>query len=246
MTSLELAAILLGLLLGGVLKGGTGIGAPFVAIPAIAAVTDIREAIVIMLVPTVVTNIWQAWAFRHELRPLAFLRPMVGAAILGMFLGTWALVVVPVSALSLLLCAIIVLYIGFRLSRPAWVLSRQRADALALPVGAAAGLLQGAAGLSGPVSVTFLSAMRLPRPQFAGSMATLFLASTLAQAVALWWAGLLEPRLLGQSVLALLPIAIGMALGAWSARFVSPETFQRLILAILAILALKLLWDGLA
>lgn len=245
MDILEAAAIILSLVLGGMIKGATGIGAPFVAIPAIATVTDIRQAIIIMLAPTIVTNLWQSWAFRGAVRELTFLRPMVIATIAGMFAGTWALVWVPIRLLSLLLGVVILLFIGVRLARPLWALSREKARQWAIPVGAFAGALQGAAGLSGPVSVTFLSSMKLSREQFAGSMSLVFLVSTLAQVAALAWAGLLEGHLLFWSLAALVPMALGMGIGSWSARFISPVFFQRLILVILAALAGKLFFDAL-
>src|SRR3546814_9616634 len=58
---------------------------------------------------------------------------------------------------------ILFLYIGFRLAHPDWVLELGVATRLAAPAGFVGGVLQGAAGISAPISITFLNAMRIDR-----------------------------------------------------------------------------------
>ena len=52
-----LVAICLGL--GGILKGATGAGAPVLAVPALVLMFDVHFAILIMIVPNIVTNSFQ-------------------------------------------------------------------------------------------------------------------------------------------------------------------------------------------
>lgn len=47
------AAVAFCLLLGGILKGATGAGAPLLAVPAIALLFDVPFAIVVMVIPDV-------------------------------------------------------------------------------------------------------------------------------------------------------------------------------------------------
>ena len=59
------------LALGGTLKGATGMGAPLIAIPVMTALFDVRLAVVVMLLPSLYTNLWQLWIFRaHHPGPL--------------------------------------------------------------------------------------------------------------------------------------------------------------------------------
>ena len=48
---------------GGILKGATGVGAPLIAIPALALIFDVPTAIAIFSIPNLLTNALQAWRF---------------------------------------------------------------------------------------------------------------------------------------------------------------------------------------
>ena len=56
---LIIIAVLVAFALGGILKGATGAGAPIITIPVIAAFYDVRIAVIIMVVPNLLTNIGQ-------------------------------------------------------------------------------------------------------------------------------------------------------------------------------------------
>jgi len=57
--TITIIAILIAFALGGILKGATGAGAPIVTIPVIAAFYDVRVAVIIMVIPNLLTNIGQ-------------------------------------------------------------------------------------------------------------------------------------------------------------------------------------------
>ena len=241
----DLLAIAAGLLLGGVLKGATGAGAPILAILLIALYHDVPTAVAVFVVPNILSNIWQSWQYRRERLPAPFSVPFALAGALGAALGTWLLAALPGSALSTLVAVVVLAYVGFRLARPDWRLEYARAVPAAAPLGLLAGVLQGASGISAPVSITFLNAMRLERLAFVATISVFFLAMGLVQLPAMLALGLMTPTLLGASLLAMLPLFAGMPLGAWLARRVSRSAFDRVILALLAIMALKLILEAL-
>ncbi len=237
----EIVLVALALAGGGILKGATGAGAPILAVPVLVLLFDVHFAILVMLVPNVLTNAWQAWKFRTHLPETSFLLPLLGGGLLGILIGTWTLASLSSDALSVLVALAVFGYIALRLARPSWSLSMPLATRLALPAGALAGFLQGASGLSAPASITFLNAMRLERPRFIATISTFFATFTTVQIVSLGYAGLLETQGLVFSAFALIPITAAMPLGARLARAFRPETFDRLILGLLAIVALRLL-----
>ena len=243
MTSFEIAIIIFCLIAGGVLKGATGAGAPILAVPAISVIADVRFAIVVVLVTGIVTNVWQAWAYRDRVRTLPFLVPYLAAAALGMVAGTVALAYPPVTVLTLALCVALVVYIVLRLARPDWQLSIEQGAGLAVPAGLAAGTLQGASGLSGPAALTYLSALRLGREGFAGTISLLFLVMGLIQLPSLVAVGLLDWPGLGLSVLAVIPVAVGMTIGTRIGKAISPVAFDRAVLVVIGLLAVKLIFD---
>lgn len=243
MLDAEYLYIALGFAVGGILKGATGAGAPIVAIPIIALYFDVPMAIAVFVMPNLVSNSLQIWTHRATRVPAAFLVPFAGAGVLGAGLGTLILASVPTDALKLAVAVAVVAYIVFRLFRPDWRLEMETAQKVAAPVGLVAGVLQGASGISAPVSITFLNAMRLPRHSFIFTISIFFLTMLLVQVPMLAGYGFLTPeRLLigGASTLVLLGF---MPVGAFFGRLVSPETFNRIILVLLAMLAVRLFWD---
>lgn len=242
----SILAILLALALGGLLKGATGAGTPVVAVPVMAAFFDVRLAVVIMVTPNLVTNLWQWHSFRHHTLPGGFGLALSLAGALGALLGTALLATAPVRLLSLLVAAAVLAYISLRVLKPHFRLAFEHARRIVWPVGVAGGVLQGAVGISAPISVTFLNAMRLERPQFICTISLFFIAMSVVQIPTLFLAGLMTPQLLALGVLAMLPQIGAMPLGEWLARRISAQTFDRLILGLLAALALRLVWTALA
>jgi len=115
---------------------------------------------------------------------------------------------------------------------------------LAAPLGVAAGVLQGAVGISAPITISLLNAMRLERRVFIATVAAIFAVSSLVQLVVQLWLGLMTPPLILVSAAALLPILAGMPVGGRVARYLSARIFDRLILGLLLLIAFKLLVEA--
>jgi uncharacterized protein len=240
----EVLLVILCLAIGGVLKGATGAGAPILAVPAITAMFDVRLAIAVLCVPNLLTNAWQAWRFRESLPPRTFTLSLIFGGMGGVIAGTLLLASVPVENLSILVAIAVAGYVAVRLGKPHWKIAMGRATQLALPVGIAAGFLQGASGMSAPISLTFLNAMRLERPAFIATVSLFFTTFGIVQILAMVANNLLSWMDMLYSVLALAPIWAAMPLGAYLAKRMSPAVFDRFILIMLSILAVKLVLDA--
>jgi uncharacterized membrane protein YfcA len=130
-----------------------------------------------------------------------------------------------------------------RLARPHWQLARDTARRIGPTVGFVGGMMQGAGGISAPVSVTFLNAMRLGRAEFIGTISVFFLGMSTFQIPVLIGFGILTWERGALAILALAPMFAGVWLGTWAARHWSKEAFDRAILILLAVIAVKLVWD---
>lgn len=234
------------LLAAGVVKGAIGSGVPVIVVPVLTMLYDVKLAIAILVVPNLITNALQVWQFRRHLLPLRFLAAFSIAGGLGIMLGTWGLVVLSPELLSLGVAVAIVLYLIIKLTRRQLALPFELAQRLAFPVGLVGGVLQGAAGMSAPASVTFLNAMRLQRPVFIGSISVFFVAITVVQVPSLLSAGLLDAHRALMSTLALLVILAGMPLGAQLGKRLPHHWFDNLIMLLLATIAVKIVVDFLA
>ena len=94
---LGLSAIFIAMFLGGVLKGATGVGMPIVIVPVIAAFYDVRLAVIILVIPNILINIWQMYKYRaHNVVP-EFTRNFAVSGFLGAGLGTMVLNWLPID-----------------------------------------------------------------------------------------------------------------------------------------------------
>jgi len=233
------------LMLGGVLKGATGVGAPLFAIPVLALLFNVQVAVVLFTIPNLLTNTWQVFEYRKELLNRRFLLGLAGGGGLGSFVGSLILAFVDGEVLMAVLGSIVFGYIALRLMRPDFILSRSVAQQVVWPVGIVAGLMQGAGGLSAPVSMTFLNAMRLERGAFIATVSFFFAAMAVVQIPTLFALGVMTPALVGWSLLAAVPLFGAMPLGAVLGKRIDRDVFDRVILLLLAAIALKLFYDAL-
>lgn len=240
-----LLTIVIALGVGGFFKGATGAGAPLVAVTIIAAFYDVTMGILVMVVPNIVMNARQVWSYYSEIQPARMAILLSLGAVPGMIMGTALLASAPQDVLQLSLGLFIGCYLGLRIVDPQFSISARTADRLGLPTGVLGGIMQGVVGTSAPIGLLFLNSQRLARPMFIGTISSFFLANSIVQAPALWWAGLLTLQWVTISALAVIPVWICLTLGNRAAKKLSPKAFDRLILILLAVLAVRLIWRGL-
>lgn len=244
---MDLASVILATIafaLGGMLKGATGAGAPVVGVPVLALIFDVRFAVAVFAVPNLFSNIWQGWHFRAHQGSRRFVVRFAIAGAVGAGIGTFLLAWLSAEILMGTVAGIVLVYVAFRLLRPNWRLSAKGADKLVFPAGLIGGALQGAGGISAPVSVTFLNAIRLERSEFIATITVFFTAMSIVQIPTLYGLGLLTGRTLIVSVLSIIPLFGFMPVGDWLARHVSKEVFDRLILVLLTVIAIRLIYTA--
>ena len=235
-------AILVAFALGGILKGATGAGAPIITIPVIAAFYDVRVAVVIMVIPNLLTNIGQLYQFRKTIMPRFFTVSFALGGGLGALLGTILLANLSIKTLTLAVAFIILIYISLKLIIPTWKLNYTNAKKLVFLMGAGGGVLQGAAGLSAPISLTFLNSMKLERNQFIPTISVYFGVMSLFQMPALYFYKFLNIETLIISCLSTIVLMLFMPLGSWIAKSISKENFDKLILILLSFIALRIIY----
>ena len=230
-----------GFFVGGILKGATGAGAPLISVPLLTLIYDAPTAVALFAIPTLIPNIWQTWHFRKSRMPTGFVARFAGAGLLGTIIGTLFLANLPTDILSIGVAVAVLLYVGLKLIVPDWRLSYQRAYPLSGVAGGLAGIMQGATGISAPISISFLNAMGLDREQFVPTISSYFVAVAVSQIPTLMLFGIMTGELALLGCAALIPLLAGMPVGSWLARHISAARFNQLILLILAVIALRLL-----
>jgi len=237
-----IVAIFIAFALGGILKGATGAGAPIVTIPVIAAFYDVRIAVIIMVIPNLLTNIGQLYQFRKTILPRFFTISFALGGGIGAFLGTVLLVSLPIKILTLSVACIVILYIILKLVVPSWKLNYTKAKKLVFLMGAGGGILQGSAGLSAPISITFLNSMKLDRNQFIPTISVYFGIMSIFQMPTLYYYNFLNLETIIMSCVSTIVLMAFMPFGSWIAKSVSKESFDKITLILLGLIALRIIY----
>lgn len=234
--------ILIGLafLVGGILKGAIGAGAPLAAVPLLSLIYGVSFAVAVFVAPNLVSNLIQGWQFRKNQPPGVFVWLFALTGALGALAGTFFLVALPQESLKIGVAGVILLYLLFRFFKPTAKIDLGPGLWLAPFAGLIGGILQGASGVSAPVSVTFLSLIRLSREQFIASISLFFLAMGVVQLPALIALGIMDARTGILSCLAVLPLLLGMRVGEFIITRLDRHWFDRIVMLILAVMAILL------
>ena len=239
---LIIIAILVAFSLGGILKGATGAGAPIITIPVIAAFYDVRIAVIIMVIPNLLTNIGQLYQFRKTILPKFFTLSFAIGGGVGAFLGTILLANLSIKILTLSVAFIVIVYILLKLIVPSWKLTYEKAKKLVFLMGGFGGVLQGTAGLSAPISITFLNSMKLERNQFIPTISVYFGVMSIFQMPTLYYYNFLNLEIILVSCISTLVLLSFMPIGSWIAKSVSKESFDKITLILLGFIAFRIIY----
>ena len=207
-----LAWIAFVMLAAGLLQGALGFGFPFVATPLIAMVSDMRTAIVVVLLPTLATilvALFTAGPLGATLRRF-WMMPLY--AVVGAGAGTWLFVSAPDAPYTLLLALLTFVWLGFdSLGRTEWPLVRRNEHWFAPVSGLTAGVFEGTANVAGPALIIFYLALGLTPGMLVQALNVCFLVGKSTQLTILATSGGVGAA----EWLATLPfVAVGVA-GSW-------------------------------
>jgi uncharacterized membrane protein YfcA len=228
MPQVETIALIAGIfLLAGWVKGVVGMGLPTVAMGALGLVMPPVQAAALLVVPSLVTNVWQYLAgpaARGIARRLAtmLLLVCVGTAVGIQFLTSgvsrW-----PSVALGGVLGA----YGLLGLFLPRLSVSARSESALSPAVGLITGVLTGATGVFVVPAVPYLSALGFTKDELIQALGLSFTISTIALAVGLGVSGSYSQELVLASLVAVVPALAGMFIGQATRHRIEPVAFRR-------------------
>lgn len=214
--------------LAGSVKGVVGLGLPTVSLGLLSMVVDLPTAMALLLVPSFVTNVWQALVGGQLIVLMRRLWPFLVPAALAIGLGGWGLRRLDGDGLKTLLGALICLYALIGLSGLRLSLT-QRQERFGGPVvGLVNGILTGLTGSFVVPGVMFLQSLGLHRDALVQAMGLLFTLSTLALALSLHAQTLIGRDAALLSGLSLPPALVGMYIGQRLRAGLSDQTFRRI------------------
>lgn len=236
-----LIAIFLTFLLAGAVKGVIGLGLPTVSLGLMTAVLDLPSAMALMVVPSFVTNLWQALNGPHTRSVARRIWPFLAVATATVWVGAQGLSTFDLKWLSALLGGLLVAYAGLNLAGVRLSIGPARETPAAAAFGLANGVLTGLTGSFVVPGVMFLQAIGLTRDELVQAMGMLFTLSTLALALALGQQNLWTPGLGWLTAGALIPAIYGMILGTRIRRHLSEVMFRRVFFVAILVLGIYII-----
>jgi hypothetical protein len=224
MNSLTLIAAVF--LLAGFVKGAIGMGLPTVGVGLLGLMMSPAEAAAIIVLPSFVTNVWQALA-GGALRELAKrLWPMLAGICIGTYIGAMLLPSVKGGEATIWLGIALVIYAVFGLCNLHLKTPPRHAGWIGALAGLATGMVSIATAIFTIPGVPYVQSLGFDRDKLVQALGLSFTVSTVALAVALSHSGEINSGVALPSVAALVASLLGMAIGQKVRGLASPRTFR--------------------
>lgn len=246
MTDFTVPLIALTFLAAGIVKGVTGMGLPTLAMGVLGALLSPLTAASLLIVPSMVTNLWQLLAGPRIGALARRLWPMMAASMAGTLIAAPLLAGGNGGATTPILGATLIAYALYTLLAPPFRVSPVQERWLSPLVGLVTGLIAGGTGVFVIPAVPWLQALGLEKDELVQALGMSFTTSTIALALGLASRQVWQVDQLALSVLAVVPALIGMGAGQILRRAVSAATFRRWFLIMLALLGGEMLLRGMA
>lgn len=234
------AVVGIAFLVAGLVKGAAGMGLPPTAIALMTLALPLPEALALMTVPTLVTNVWQALYgghFRAMLRRFWLMGVLMAVGVLIAARGLKALGS-PASAGWLGVLLVVFAVMALTAWRP-HVAARNEPWANPL-CGIASGVIGGMTGMAAVPFLPYMQSLELGKDELVQALGILFVIFTAALSLALWDVGALTSGNITGAILATLPTMVGVWLGQKLRFTISPEAFRKVFLIVLLGLGMNL------
>ncbi len=224
-----LLLVVLAFAVAGAIKGVVGLGLPTISAAIMASVVDLRTAVGILIIPLLVTNLWQV----IQVGAMGALARRFGvlnaAAAVGLWFGTEILFAVDPRWMQLGLGCLLIANALFQVLGTIPVVPRRSEAALAVPVGLVSGIIGGMTGSQGIVIAVYLASLSLTRDEYVQGIGLSFFLTGLVWVVAIAANGGITQETLPLSLAALAAALAAMALGTRVRRFLPQTRFRQAV-----------------
>ena len=232
-------------LLAGTIKGLVGLGLPTTVVGILAQFTDPRQAIAFLLLPILISNIWQI--YRSGMAAEVFKKLWPFSLVMGswIFITSQFAATISTEVLTLSVGIMIVLFVVTNVFLKKLTIPDNRDKTYQIGFGTAAGIMGGLTSLWAPPVVMYLLSKRVSKDEFVASVGVLLMAGSIPLLGGYITAGLTTPTLLLYSLLMVIPTLAGFAVGEWARSFLEGEQFRKILLGIFFLLGTNLIVNAL-
>ncbi|MEM6483241.1 MAG: sulfite exporter TauE/SafE family protein [Pseudomonadota bacterium] len=231
----------------GVVKGVVGFAMPMLMISGLSSVMPPDIALAGLILPTLVTNLWQGFrqgpgAAFHSMRRF---RLFLISGLIFMVAGAQLVPVMSASFMLLLLGIPVSLFGLSSLMGYAPRLPEKPGAKAEASVGAITGVLGGISGIWGPTTVAMLTALQTEKREQMRVQGVIFSMGSLVLTLAHLGSGVLNPQSAVFSAILIPPALIGLGLGFSVQDRIDQAMFRKLTLLVLVVSGLNLVRRGL-
>ena len=223
-------------LFAGLVKGTTGLGFATTALSFLVYAIGLKEALPLLIVPSVVSNLIVMRDAGHFRATLIQFRLMYAAAPVGIFIGLALLMWLEPTISSAILGLVLIIYGVITITQPAFRLPTALARRLEIPVGFTTGLVNGVTGSQVMPVLPYLLSLPLERNVFIQAINISFTISSVVFAIGLAWLGLFTVDTTQISFVGLVAMLVGLKLGIPIRRRLPQSSFRRAVLGLLVLL----------
>lgn len=223
-------------LIAGTVKGVIGLGLPTITLALITVIIDLRTAMALLIIPSLVTNFWQAFSGSGTKSIFKSIWPFLIFAAVTIFIGTQFIEAVNVIFLSILLGLLLTFYSLSSMGGLRFPKRWANKWWIKILMGTVNGVLTGMTGSFVVPGVLYLQAVGLKKDHLIKAMGMLFLISTLVLALALQNLNLITPENWRVSAMGVVPAIAGVFLGQKIRSRLSESRFRSIFFGALLVL----------
>lgn len=228
-------------LLAGLVKGVIGFGLPTVVLGLLTAALDLTTAMVLLIIPSLLTNAYQASVGGSGRAIFVRIWPFLLIATSMVWVGASALTRIDLNLLSGLLGILLIGYAVVSLAGLKITIHEHHEPWAGIALGSLNGILTGMTGTFLIPSVMYLQAIGLPRDMLIQAMGILFTALTIALGFSLRSNDLMAGGTIITSALLLFPALVGMFAGSVLRKRLSEARFRLVFFSALQVLGLYII-----
>lgn len=227
-------------LLAGFIKGVIGLGLPTVSMGLLAVTMPPAHALAIVIVPAIVTNIWQTFVGPYLGDIIRRLWPLMVGTVVGIWLNAGSLTGPYARYGTVALGILLVAYAMVGLSKFSLRVARGNEKWVGGIVGLVTGVICAATGVQVIPSMPFMQAIGMERDELVQALGVFFTVATVGLAFNLTSAGLLNASTALPGAVAMACAFIGMFIGQAVRSRLQPEAFRRWFLIAMICLGIYL------
>lgn len=225
----------------GLVKGVTGMGLPTVAMGILGGLLSPLAAASLLIVPSLLTNVWQLMAGMNVMPILRRLWTMMAGGLVGTVATASMLTGEGTGWSTLALGAALTIYAIYTLQAKPYRVQPAHERWLSPLVGILTGLITGATGVFVIPAVPYLQSLGFEKDDLVQALGLSFTVSTIALTIGLISHGAFQVGEAELSALAVLPALLGMVAGQRLRKAFNPATFKRCFLVMLVLLGLEMM-----